>query len=54
MISTIAKTVNFHEGAGLSGYIAELGASFLSADLGIVPELEPRADHASYLASWLE
>jgi antirestriction protein ArdC len=34
--------------------IAELGACFLSADLGIVPELEPRADHVSYLASWLE
>jgi antirestriction protein ArdC len=34
--------------------IAELGACFLSADLGIVPELEPRADHASYLAAWLE
>lgn len=34
--------------------VADLGACFLSADLGIVPELEPRADHASYLASWLE
>lgn len=34
--------------------VAELGACFLCADLGIVPELEPRADHASYLASWLE
>jgi antirestriction protein ArdC len=34
--------------------VAELGASFLCADLGIVPELEPRADHASYLASWLD
>ncbi|PZM16505.1 antirestriction protein ArdC [Rhizobium tubonense] len=34
--------------------IAELGAAFLAADLGIVPELEPRPDHASYLASWLE
>lgn len=33
--------------------IAELGAVFLAADLGIVPELEPRPDHASYLASWL-
>ena len=33
--------------------IADLGACFVSADLGIVPELEPRADHASYLASWL-
>lgn len=34
--------------------IAELGSVFLCADLGIVPELEPRPDHASYLASWLE
>lgn len=34
--------------------IAELGAAFLAADLGTVPELEPRPDHASYLASWLE
>lgn len=33
--------------------LAELGAAFLAADLGIVPELEPRPDHASYLASWL-
>lgn len=33
--------------------IAEMGAVFLAADLGIVPELEPRPDHASYLASWL-
>ncbi|MBY3101299.1 hypothetical protein HFO69_26920 [Rhizobium laguerreae] len=37
----------------LSGYIAELGAVFLAADLGIVPEMEPRPGHASYLASWL-
>jgi antirestriction protein ArdC len=34
--------------------IAELGAVFLCADLGIVPEMEPRADHASYIASWVE
>lgn len=34
--------------------IAELGSVFLCADLGIVPELEPRPDHVSYLASWLE
>ena len=31
--------------------IAELGAAFLCADLGITDE--PRADHAQYLASWL-
>lgn len=33
--------------------VAELGSCFLCADLGIVPELEPRPDHASYLQSWL-
>ncbi|WP_436074079.1 ArdC family protein [Devosia sp. LjRoot3] len=33
--------------------IAELGSCFLCADLGIVPELKPRPDHASYIASWL-
>lgn len=33
--------------------IAELGSCFLCADLGIVPELEPRPDHASYVHSWL-
>jgi len=33
--------------------IAELGSAFLCADLGIVPELEPRPDHASYIDSWL-
>lgn len=34
--------------------IAELGSCFLCADLGVVPELEPRPDHASYLHSWLK
>ncbi|MBE0580035.1 zincin-like metallopeptidase domain-containing protein [Devosia sp.] len=32
--------------------VAELGAVFLGADLGLF--IEPRADHANYLASWLE
>ena len=32
--------------------VAELGAAFLCADLGL--ELQPRPDHASYIASWLE
>ncbi|HYD44750.1 MAG TPA: zincin-like metallopeptidase domain-containing protein, partial [Phenylobacterium sp.] len=32
--------------------VAELGAAFLCADLGV--ELTPRADHASYLAHWLQ
>ncbi|EJT01424.1 zincin-like metallopeptidase domain-containing protein [Rhizobium sp. CCGE 510] len=34
--------------------IAEIGSCLVCADLGIVPELEPRPDHASYLASWLK
>jgi antirestriction protein ArdC len=34
--------------------IAELGSCFLCADLGVVPELEPRPDHASYLKSWAD
>jgi antirestriction protein ArdC len=54
MISTISNGVKFQQGAGLSGYVAELGSCFLCADLEIVPELEPRQDHASYLASWLK
>ncbi|GAD60669.1 MULTISPECIES: ArdC family protein [Brevundimonas] len=32
--------------------VAELGAAFLCADLGL--ELEPREDHAAYLGHWLE
>ena len=32
--------------------VAELGAAFLCADLGLA--LEPREDHAAYLASWLK
>jgi antirestriction protein ArdC len=32
--------------------VAELGAAFLSAVLGITPE--PREDHAAYLANWLQ
>lgn len=42
---------------GDSGYareelVAELGAAFLCADLGLA--LEPREDHAAYIGSWLE
>ena len=32
--------------------VAELGAAFLCADLGLAPA--PRDDHAQYLSSWLE
>jgi antirestriction protein ArdC len=54
MIRTVFTAQIFQIGAGLSVYIAELGSVFLCADLGIAPELEPRPDHASYLASWLK
>lgn len=37
--------------AGLSGYVAELGAAFLCGDLGITNE--PRPDHADYIGHWL-
>ncbi len=40
-----------HISAGLSGYIAELGAAFLCGDLGITAE--PRVDHADYIGHWL-
>src|SRR5262249_55182601 len=32
--------------------VAELGAAFICADLGLA--IEPRADHASYISSWLQ
>lgn len=34
--------------------VAEIGAALVCADLGIVPELEPRPDHAAYVASWIK
>lgn len=40
------------EGYAREELVAEMGAAFLCADLGITPEV--RADHAAYLASWLE
>jgi antirestriction protein ArdC len=39
------------EGYAIEELIAELGAAFLSADASIA--LEPRADHAAYIADWL-
>jgi antirestriction protein ArdC len=40
------------EGYAIEELVAELGAAFLCADLGVTPE--PRDDHAAYIASWLE
>ena len=46
------NAAGIHIGAGLSGYVAELGAAFLCGDLGITAE--PRADHADYIGHWLK
>jgi len=39
------------EAYAMEELVAELGAAFLCADLGITPE--PRADHAAYVKNWL-
>jgi antirestriction protein ArdC len=40
------------EGYAREELVAELGAGFLCADLGLA--LSPRRDHADYIGSWLE
>jgi len=40
------------EGYAMEELVAELGAAFLSSDLGLSQEV--RADHAGYIASWIK
>ncbi|MES9970975.1 MAG: zincin-like metallopeptidase domain-containing protein [Candidatus Thiodiazotropha sp.] len=40
------------EGYAREELVAELGSAFLSADLGLTPEV--RDDHSAYIESWLE
>src|ERR1700681_3501518 len=40
------------EGYAIEELVAELGAAFLCADLDLT--LEPREDHAAYMANWLD
>ena len=40
------------EGYAREELVAELGAAFLCADLGLTPEV--REDHAAYISTWLE
>jgi len=40
------------EGYAMEELVAEMGAAFLCADLGITPEV--RDDHAAYVAHWLK
>lgn len=40
------------EGYAMEELVAEMGSAFLSADLGITPEI--REDHAAYIGNWLK
>jgi len=40
------------EGYAIEELVAECGSAFLAADLGL--EIEPREDHAAYIAAWLK
>jgi antirestriction protein ArdC len=40
------------EGYAIEELVAELGAAFLCADLDLT--LEPREEHAAYIANWLD
>jgi len=40
------------EGYAMEELVAEIGSAFLSADLGITPDI--RDDHAAYIGSWLK
>ncbi len=50
MTNTVFTAEKFQNGAGLSGYVAEMNAAFCCASLGIVPTVR----HADYIGSWLE
>jgi antirestriction protein ArdC len=52
MTSTSARPPKIQIRAGLSGYVAELGAAFLCADLSLSPE--PRDEHAAYIGNWMK
>ena len=52
MTKTVLIAGKFQNGAGLSGYVAELSSAILGAELGLpVTHLD---HHASYIASWLK
>ncbi|MEP7170124.1 MAG: zincin-like metallopeptidase domain-containing protein [Bacteroidota bacterium] len=48
----LGRTRYGDEGYAKEELVAELGSCFLSADIGLEPEL--RDDHAAYIQSWLE
>ena len=52
MMRVLKIGVGSQIGAGLSGYVACLGQSFISAELGLPASLHD--SHASYIASWID
>ena len=50
MTKTVLIAEKFQNGAGLSGYIAEMTSAFLCAHVGI----ENTRDSAAYLGSWMK
>ena len=50
MTKTVLIAGKFQNGAGLSGYVAEISSAFCCASLGIVPTVR----HADYVGAWLE
>lgn len=51
MMSTAFTAEKFQIGAGLSGYIAEIGACMLSVRLGVQPTFD---QSAAYVEGWLK
>ena len=50
MTKTVLIAEKFQNGAGLSGYVAEMCAAFVCATLSI----QPTVRHADYIGAWLE
>jgi Zincin-like metallopeptidase len=50
--SRVNKRCHHSEGCAIEELVAELGAAFLCADVEVT--LEPREDHADWIANWLD
>ena len=50
MTKTVLIAEKFQNGAGLSGYVAEIGACMLAVKIGIAPAFD---QSAAYVESWL-
>jgi len=51
MTKTVLIAEKFQNGAGLSGYVAEIGNCMLCAQIGVEPEFD---QSAAYVEGWLE